>query len=402
MTSQPGTKAPSRWWVLANVVLVNVVVTGIAWNYVIMFVPEVMADVGLALSSWGAMWAGIPLGVLLFSMPAGAFGDRVGVRAALGSGLLLAGATLAARAGVSGAIGLFTSMLGFGLALALVMSVFPKAIAQVFPPGELGMANGAAQAGVGVGLGSATILAPWLSELFGGWRGLSGALALASALLGVLWIATFRDPQQTGPRSEGLHSEAVSLLEVLRIPTVRWIAISYALYMGGYLGAVGYLPTHFTTAHGMSSESAGAVMSLGPWAFVLGSVLLPTASDRVGRRRAVYLPGMLIGGLALFAASVSTGAPLAVSIAVLGFGTGVVGLLFVMPVEAEGVGERFAASAVGAITAAGFLGGSLSSTLGMPLVQHSAALGFGFWTACFAASALVIVRVRETGRGSSG
>ena len=58
----------NRWWVLANVVLVNVVVTGIAWNYLIMFVPDVTGDLGLQLSSWGALWSGIP--------PKASFGQR--------------------------------------------------------------------------------------------------------------------------------------------------------------------------------------------------------------------------------------------------------------------------------------------------------------------------------------
>ncbi|MFP6623752.1 MAG: hypothetical protein VCC20_09775, partial [Myxococcota bacterium] len=58
---------------------------------------------------------------------------------------------------------------------------------------------------------------------------------------------------------------------------------------------------------------------------------------------------------------------------------------------------RLAASAVGIITAAGFLGGFLSPLVGMPLVQSNAPMGFGFWALCFAASALLILRVRETG-----
>ena len=391
---------PLRWWVLANVVLVNVVVTGIAWNYLIMFVPEVVADLDLEVASWGGLWAGIPLGVLLFSLPAGALGDRYGVRASMSAGLVLAAASLAARAGVAGPIGMFASMLGFGLALALVMASFPKAIAQLFPAAELGMANGFAQAGVGLGLGSATLLAPLLAESLGGWRGISGALGVASGGLALLWLASF-PRAETGSREAPSGSGLAAMRDVLRLRPVRWVAACYALYMGGYLGAVGYLPTHLTTQQGLSPEAAGATMSLGPWCFTLGSMILPTLSDRLGRRRSVYLPGMLAGGASLFAASVLTGTPLALAIAGLGLGTGVVGLLFVIPIESEGVGEAHAASAVGAITCAGFAGGFLSPLLGMPLVAISTPVGFGFWAACFAAAAFLILRVAETGRRST-
>jgi len=369
----------------------------VAWNYLIMFVPQVMADLGLELASWGALWAGIPLGVLLFSLPAGALGDRLGVRLSFAAGLLLAGAALASRALVSGPVAMFASMVAFGLALALVMSGFPKAIAGLFPASELGMANGFAQAGVGLGLGSATLLAPVLAASAGGWRGLSLALGIASAALALLWLASFREPAAAPAAASGA---AGSLLEVLRVPQVRWVAASYALYMGGYLGAVGYLPTHLATHQGLSPAAAGAMMSLGPWCFTLGSLVLPTLSDRIGRRRSVYLPGMLAGGAALFAASQLEGAGVAACIAALGLGTGVVGLLFVIPIESEGVGERLAASAVGAITSAGFLGGFVSPLVGMPLVERNATLGFAVWAACFAAAALLILCVRETGPGS--
>ena len=52
---------------------------------------------------------------------------------------------------------------------------------------------------------------------------------------------------------------------------------------------------------------------------------------------------------------------------------------------------------VGLITTAGFLGGFVSPLVGMPLVESNATVGFGFWTACFAASAFLILAVRETG-----
>ena len=104
------TSSFSRWVVLGNVLLVNVLVVGIAWNYVIMFVPEVIADFGIELADWGTLWSGIPLGVLLFSIPAGAAGDRFGVRTALGGGLLLAGGALLLRAVAVDTFSMFLSM----------------------------------------------------------------------------------------------------------------------------------------------------------------------------------------------------------------------------------------------------------------------------------------------------
>jgi len=72
-------RPPYRWWVLANVVLVYVLIPGIAWNYIIMVVPNLLGDLGLEIGQWGILWAGISLGVLISSVPAGArsSGQRV-------------------------------------------------------------------------------------------------------------------------------------------------------------------------------------------------------------------------------------------------------------------------------------------------------------------------------------
>lgn len=393
--------SPTRWWVLANVVVINVLVTGGAWNYVIMVVPQVVADLGLEIGDWGTLWSGIALGILLASIPAGALGDRFGVRFVMGGGLVLTAAVLWLRSVATDWTSLYLALVGFGAALSVVLANFPKAIGVWFPPSELGLANGLAQAGVGVGLGAAAFFTPLLVEPMGGWRGLTQLLSAASLGLAAIWMLGVGDRVQDprDPESAGL---VASIAAALRVREVRLVALCYLLYVAGYLGAIGYLPTYFAEEQGMSPSAAGAVVSLGPWSFIAGSLLLPTLSDRIGLRRRVYLPGMLAAGLALFAAAHVLGASLAFAMATLGFASGVVALLFVIPVETEGIGQELAGSAVGVTTTAGFLGGALSPPIGMALVGASPVLGFGFWALCFAASALLVLAVRETGPRATG
>jgi nitrate/nitrite transporter NarK len=395
MVAEPSRR---RWWVLVHIVALNILVTGIGWNYVIMVVEQLIEDLGVDISTWGTLWSAISLGVVLFSIPAGALGDRIGARRALGIGAALAGASLLLRARALEVMPMFLAMLGFGLALGLVLTNFPKAIAQWFPASELGMANGVSQAGVGVGLGAAAMLTPILLEPLGGWRNLTELLGVVSLVLAALWLFALPDPSGGGgaARAQPRHLLA-SIGHVMRIRDIRLLALCYLLYVGGYLGAIGYLPLHFVRERGMSPEAAGVLMSLGPWSFIVGSLLLPTLSDRLGLRRAVYLPGMLAGGLALLSTCYALGLSLAVAMVALGFCTGVVGLLFAIPAEMRGVGESLAGSAVGVVTTAGFLGGFLSPQIGMALAARGVELGFFFWTLCFAASALLILAVSETG-----
>jgi cyanate permease len=385
--------SPARWWVLALVAAMSVVAIGAAWNYPVMVVDALLRDLGLAPADWGWLWGAIPLGLLL-SVAAGALGDRIGSRHALALGLLALAASLGGRTLAAGFAGMLATMVGAGAGLALVLANQPKALAQWFPPGQLGLANGISQAGVGLGIGCTFWVVPRVVASGTDWRGLSGALAVALAVLALVWWATTRDTRSApaGPQAPLL----AALADVARVGDVRWIALCYGLYLGGYLGAIGYLPLHLA-ARGMEATQVGSALALGPWAFLLGSLLLPTLSDRIGRRRPIYLVGMAVGGLALLGAALSVDLALAGSMFTLGFSTAAVALLFVIPVELPEVGPARAASAAGLATTIGFFGGLLSTTLGGQLAQQGAALGFGFWAASLIASALLILRVRETG-----
>jgi nitrate/nitrite transporter NarK len=373
----------ARWWVLALVAAMSVLAIGAAWNYPVMVVDALLSDLGLAPSDWGTLWGAISLGLALLSVPAGALGDRLGARNALTVGLLALAASLGGRMYAASFGAMLATMIGAGGGLALVLANQPKALAQWFPASQLGLANGIGQAGVGLGIGCTFWAVPRIVASGTDWRTLSAALAVALAVLAIVWWVTVRDvrPASTGPQAP-LYA---ALSDVARVGDVRWIALCYGLYLGGYLGAIGYLPL------------VGSALALGPWAFLLGSLLLPTLSDRLGRRRPIYLVGMAVGGIALLAAALTVERALAGSMFALGFSTAAVALLFVIPVELPEVGPGRAASAAGLATTAGFLGGLLSSWLGVQLAQHGAALGFGFWAASLIASAFLILRVRETG-----
>src|SRR5262249_54873559 len=122
-------RPPYRWWVLANVVLVSVFVPGIAWNYIIMVVPDVLGDLGLQIGQGGVLGEGLSLGILVSSIPAGALGDHFGARHSVGWGTALIGLTLLLRATATGFLTVLLAMVLFGLALGLVFANLTKAIA---------------------------------------------------------------------------------------------------------------------------------------------------------------------------------------------------------------------------------------------------------------------------------
>lgn len=395
-----------RWWVLANSVLVFTFTFGMGWTYIVMVVSQVRVDLDLSLADWGSLWSAIAFGTMLAAILGGALGDRFGIRRIVGLGVVLMGTTLVLRATASDFGSMYAWMFLFGIALALTFPNVPKALGMWFPPQEFGLANGVTQAGYGMGAALATVLTPLILSLLGGWRNLTYVLGFSSIALGVLWFLTVKDrtlvkppadrPDTTNPGESGLGAVA-AIQQVVRVRDVWLLAGCYMLFLGGYIGIIGYAPTYFVEEQGMTPTASGFVLSLLMWAFVAGSLVLPALSDRVGLRKIFYIPGMLITGLCMVLAAYATGISLWIVAIMWGLLGGVGPIAFVVPLEMDGVGPILAGSAVGVALTAGYLGGMLSPIIGMSLVEINPLAGFVFWGGCYALSGLLFLGLKETG-----
>src|SRR6266436_4315776 len=76
-----------RWWVLVNTFLIFTVAFGMGWTYIVMLVSQVLQDLGLELTNWGALWSAISFGTMLSAIVGGALGDRFGIRLSVGLGV---------------------------------------------------------------------------------------------------------------------------------------------------------------------------------------------------------------------------------------------------------------------------------------------------------------------------
>ena len=399
-------KSSYRWLVLANGVLVFTVAFGFGWTYMVMVVAQVLADLELDLSSWATLWSAISLGTLVFAMVGGALGDRYGVQKIVGLGVVLMGATLLMRATATSFGSMYAWMFLFGMALALTFPNVPKALGMWFAPEEFGLANGAVQAGYGVGGALSAVLTPLVLEPVGGWRNLTSLLGFATIAIGVLWFLTVRDRtpepvksaagESTAGQTEQLGALA-AIRQVLQIRDIWMLAVCHMLFLGGYIGIIGYAPTYFADVQGMTQAEAGFILSLILWAFVAGALVLPSLSDRVGLRKTFYFPGMFIAGACMLVAAYALGTPLWITALVWGFAAGAAPLAFVVPLEMDGIGPRLAGSAVGIAITAGYLGGVLAPIIGMWLVDITPAAGFFFWGGCYMLSAVLFLFLKETG-----
>jgi nitrate/nitrite transporter NarK len=288
------------------------------------------------------------------------------------------------------------SMVLYGVTLSLVSANLPKALGMWFPPEQLGLANGVALAGNGGGQGLATFMAPLAVGWAGGWRGLTSWLAVGVTALALVWGASVRE---RGPRPQpGDSLPGAGLVGALAVREVWLVAGSYFFFLAGYLGVVSYLPAYLVSARGLAAQQAGGMLSIVLASYVVGSLILPGFSDRIGRRKVVYVPGILLSGLMVYCASAFMGTTLVAVMVIWGFAAGAIALVFAVPLELPGIGPELAGSAIGATLLAGFLGGFVSPIAGLALAQRSPAAAFLFWAACYALSALAFALLPETGK----
>ena len=398
MADTQATAGGYRWFVLANSVLVFTFAFGFGWTYIVMVVAQMLADLNLEMTDWGMLWAAISFGTLVSAMIGGILGDRYGVQKIVGLGVVLMGVTLIMRATASGFGSMYVWMFLFGVALALTFPNVPKALGMWFAPEQFGMANGVTQAGYGAGAALALALTPLVLEPVGGWRGLSTILGVATAAIGVLWFMTVRDRAPEPDEAEAGHLGTVAAIrQVLSIRDAWTLAVCHMLFLGGYIGIIGYAPTYFVDVQGMTPATAGAVVSVIMWAYVVGALVVPSISDRVGLRKRFYVPGMFIAGACMVLSGYALGVALWIVALMWGFFGGAAPLAFVVPLEMEGVGRRLAGSAVGIAITAGYLGGVLAPVVGMWLVGLTPVAGFYFWGGCYMLSAVLFLLLKETG-----
>jgi nitrate/nitrite transporter NarK len=253
----------------------------------------------------------------------------------------------------------------FGAVVSLTSVNLPKVLGQWFPSEQLGLANGIIGAAYGCCSGLALLISGTvLSPALGGWRNVLYLWAGLSAVLAVVWILTLRDRPAGREVSTGHVPVRRSklLLSLLRKRQVLVLCLIRMMFMGGYLGTSGSVPFLLEEVRAWPAAAAHGLISMTLWVFILGSLIVPAISDRVGLRRPVFGVGMLTAG-ALGFAGLYIAALLPVHwaswilMAASALSIGASPLMSVIPLESSDIGPDVAGTAIGLIRAAGSLGG---------------------------------------------
>jgi len=304
---------------------------------------------------------------LLFSLPAGRMADRLGVRACLLGGLALAGAMLVLAASASSFPALLGCLMGAGIGWSIVNPALGKAIIDLFPTSQRGVAMGIKQMGLTLGgVASALALPPLGAAL--GWRAamVVGA-AVVTAPVALAWRALAGRGAGPAELPGGRGPSAESAWWWARRPALL-VFFGAGLGLGMAQSALlGFLPLFATQRLGVSAVGAGALLAAAQAGGALARVGLGMASDRwFGGRRTPWLvvtAALAAASFGIFARMAPGSAALAAAVSFwAGVGSfGWVGLFLVIAAE---VGGRAQAGLLTGVAMASILGGIL---VGAPL-----------------------------------
>lgn len=265
---------------------------------------ELMMDFALGAAALGNLSAFYFYSYVAMQIPTGIIADRWGPRRllTLGAAVAAAGTLMFALAGNLFLANAGRLLIGGSVAVAFVSMM--KLASHWFAPRQFALATGMALFCGILGAVFAGVPLRLLVSQFG-WRPVMAASALVTAAVAaVMWIVVRDDPSEKGYATyfagAGHHSEeSVSALDGLA--QVLRYANSWLLFLapGGVVGTVltfaGLWGVPFLTTHyRLSTTQAAALTSTLMVAWALGGPAFGALSDRVGRRKPLYVAGAAV------------------------------------------------------------------------------------------------------------
>ena len=262
---------------------------------------ELSRDFGLSAGSLGNLSAFYFYSYVAVQIPTGLLADRWGPRRllAVGAALTAAGTLLFAIApSVAWAN---AGRLAIGAAAGVAFVSMLKLASHWMPARQYAFASGVA---LFVGVMGATLAGPPLRiavDAFG-WRGVMGASAVVTGLVALaIWVVVRDDPAEQGyasfhahaPVAAGAPAVTAQLREVFSYRNTWLLFLVPGAFSGILLTFAGLWGVPFlVTQYGFSTTTAATVTSGMLVAWSVSSMAYGPLSERMGRRKPLYIGGL--------------------------------------------------------------------------------------------------------------
>jgi MFS family permease len=366
------------------------------------FAPEfhlTSQQIGLLASVLAICWAG---STFLF----GALSDRVGRRRILIPAVFL----FSALSWLTGMAHSFEQLLLIrglmGVAEGPCWSVITALIEESSPPSRRGRNVGmVVSAAALVGLAVAPVLTTQVASRVG-WRWAFFVAGVPGILLALLIWKFVKEPQGNAGTSAHGGATLRHYLSVLRYRNVLLSCLGSAGFMTWLFLLNVFAPLYITEVAHQPATTAGFLLgATGLGSFFLG-FLLPSLSDRVGRRKMLFLLAVLssIVPLALLVPSLYGHLWLLAAILFATNGGQAIASLIIVLVPAESAPAGFAGTAIGLVTLVGEIIGATAAPAAGGALAERFGLGTTLWLSTGGTLFLFLVTLllKETSRLKAG
>jgi len=305
--------------------------------------PSLVEGLGLTRLQVAFLVPSIYLAGLLFSLPGGRLADRLGVRPTFLGGLAVGALGLLGAALAPGFLVFLVCLFVAGAGWSVVNPALGKAIMDVFPLRERGIAMGIKQMGLTVGGLIAALALPAIAAALDWRHAIAACAVIVAAPVALGWrpLAAFRGRARGGPPSLDTPGAGSTWWWARHPGLLVFFATGFAL--GMVQGAVlAYLPLFTIQALGFDKIGAGLLVAASQAGGAASRLALGAASDRWATgRRSLWLAltaGLGAAIFGLYAVWPAT-APLAAGLLAFAAGVGAygwVGIFFVISAEAGG------------------------------------------------------------------
>ncbi len=343
--------SPYRWVILF--IMWAATFIGVAAQFqVAALAYQIIPDLKLSLSQFSMILSAPMLPAVFFSLPAGVLADRFGVKKVVTVGFIFSIVGVYFRYAANDFWTLFVLMFLAGLSSALLNANVAKLIGAWFPVEQMGTAMGIYFTGAGLGMTAALAT----SALFPSIKSAFTAAGFVILAIGILWVV-FVKAKPEGAPDLPVMPVTKYIGEVARSKNVWLVGIALMLFMGCNMAFSGNLSNALNGVRGIDPKTAGVMASLVTLGTVVGSLVGPALSDRIGRIKPFLAPVAILGAIVMYLSWATTGAAIWVLLAILGFLMGVgLPLLMTFPMLLPEVGPVYAGSAGGLIATLQLIG----------------------------------------------
>jgi len=395
----------NKWSILLLNTTVFLGIVGIPFTAMPVLFGSITNELNLTLLQIGVIWGCFSLGMTFGSFLGGLAGDRFGLYKIIGILCFTVALTNGLRALSVDYISLSVSMLLCGFAVGAAIPTVNRIPGLYFPPSQLGVAVGITNSGFSIGAMLSTALgATLILSLVGSWQNVLFIYSGICIILGIVWLYLMRG---TSPHQNKADTSIVekhvpfreALGVIFRSKDMRLILIVNVAVMGSFTAIVGYLPTFLVNA-GLPKNTGDTISSTIFIAGIMGAILIPIISDKIGRRKVIIIACAAIMGVGTSLLAISNAAFSGFLVPVIGFVyMGVVALCYTTVLEIKEIGSAFGATALGLAVTSQNVGGFFLPIIGGFLATTNISWPFIFWATIIFVAVICLIWVKETGAG---